>query len=175
MENAEIVFRHALPGDAKKIVEYLKVVGNETDNLSFSGDSIVLNEIQEASFIAGLEEINNACMILALVGDQVIAIGSLEGQRQARFAHRASLGVSVRKSFWHLGIGTMMVDELIEYAYNHQLEVLDLEVITTNKRAISLYESFGFVTIGEYGNYSKVANKHLDAYIMTLDLTDNSL
>ncbi len=172
MENKEVTIRHAIPGDALKIVEYLKIVGDETDNLSFAGSSIVINEIDEAAFIANLDGIANSCMILACYGDEIISIGSLEGSPRSRFSHRSSLGITVKKSFWGMGIGTLMMDELIEYAYNHNLEVLDLEVITTNERAIRLYENFGFEKIGTYLNYSKVGDHRLDAYVMCLYLTD---
>lgn len=170
MSDKEVKIAHANPADAPKIIEYLKVVGNETDNLSFSGDSIVINELDEASLIVNISKMNNSCMILAWLGDQIIGIGSLEGLPSRRFSHRSSLGVSVRKDYWGLGIGTHLIDELIEYAYQHDLEVLDLEVIISNERAIKLYQSFGFGIIGEYRNYSKVGNNSLDAYIMTLDL-----
>lgn len=170
MSDREIKISHGTIDDANKIIEYLKLVGNETDNLSFSGDSIEINDIDEASLIASITSMNNSCMILAWLDDQIIGIGSLEGSLRNRFAHRSSLGVSVKKDYWGMGIGTYLVDELIEYAYKHKLEVLDLEVIVSNARAIKLYESFGFTIIGEYKNYSKVGNKTLNAYIMILDL-----
>ena len=170
MSDKEVKIAHAAVGDAPKVIEYLKIVGDETDNLSFSGDSIAINELDEANLIASISQMNNSCMILAWLDDQIIGIGSLEGLARPRFAHRSSLGVSVRKDFWGMGIGTYLIDELIEYAYRHNLEVLDLEVIISNERAIKLYQSFGFEIIGEYKNYSKVNNSSLDAYIMTLDL-----
>ncbi len=170
MSDKEVKIAHATPDDARKVIEYLKIVGDETDNLSFSGDSININELDEATLIASISEMNNSCMILAWLDDQIIGIGSLEGLPRERFAHRSSLGVSVKKEFWGIGIGTYLIDELIEYAMNHNLEVLDLEVIVSNKRAIKLYESFGFEIVGEYKNYSVVDGKSLNAYIMTLDL-----
>ncbi|MDD3027273.1 MAG: GNAT family N-acetyltransferase [Erysipelotrichaceae bacterium] len=170
MSDNQVRIAHANPTDALKIIEYLKLVGNETDNLSFSGDSILINEIDEASMIASISKMNNSCMILAWLDDRIIGIGSLEGLTSKRFSHRSSLGVSVKKDYWGLGIGTHLIDELIEYAYEHNLDVLDLEVITSNERAIKLYQSFGFEIIGTYRNYSKVGDKSLDAYVMILDL-----
>ena len=61
--------------------------------------------------------------------------------------------IAVAKDHRGCGIGKMLVGQLIKKAYQMDLVGLTLEVRESNIAAISLYESFGFVSVGERKNY----------------------
>ena len=46
-----ITYREAEPSDAGKFLEYCKIVGSETDNLTFGAEGLSLTISQEADFI----------------------------------------------------------------------------------------------------------------------------
>ena len=54
--------------------------------------------------------------------------------------------------------------------FRWDIEIIELEVITTNENAIKLYEKFGFETIGIYENYFKIDDEYYDAQLMNLYL-----
>ena len=67
----------------------------------------------------------------------------------------------------HLGIGTKLLDALVDSAKNQNLKSITLEVNINNYPAINLYEKFGFKRIGLRKKYY---NNTDDAIIMTLEL-----
>jgi ribosomal-protein-alanine N-acetyltransferase len=52
--------------------------------------------------------------------------------------------IVVHPGYRRLGIGTRLVNEVIEYAKKHDIKRLTLEVRASNAPAIALYENMGF-------------------------------
>ena len=109
-------------------------------------------------------------MILAKDGNKIVGMVSLSGESKARIKHRSNLGISVLKEYWHQGIGSSLLAAAIGYAIENDIEIIELEVITTNVNAIKLYEKFDFETIGIYENYFKIDDEYYDAQLMNLYL-----
>jgi putative acetyltransferase len=61
----------------------------------------------------------------------------------------------VRPQFRGLGLGTLMLNHLAEYARQQGIEVLRLETGIHQLAAISLYERFGFQRIPPFGAYKE--------------------
>ena len=57
-----------------------------------------------------------------------------------RMSHRAELRISVLKNYWNNSIGSMLMQETIDYAKQHDIEIINLEVRSDNLSAIHLYE-----------------------------------
>lgn len=166
----KIEYSEVLPGDAKKVIEYLNTVANQTTNLTFGSDDCKLNEIQEMELIQEINNDFNSIMIAAKDMDQIVGMVSLKGNSKKRLKHHANLGISVLKDYWNLGIGTNLMAAAIGYAVEIGLEIIDLEVVTNNEAAIALYEKFGFEVIGKYNNFLKIDDNYLDVYLMNLYL-----
>lgn len=73
--------------------------------------------------------------------------------------------IVVNKNHRHMGIGTMMLKELICLAKSLNLNALNLEVNSSNVFAINLYKNFSFV---ENGLRKKYYNNSDDAILMKL-------
>jgi RimJ/RimL family protein N-acetyltransferase len=54
------------------------------------------------------------------------------------------LGIVVLKTYQNLGVGSKLMDELIQLAYTNNIRKITLTVIAENESAISLYQKFGF-------------------------------
>lgn len=55
------------------------------------------------------------------------------------------VGISILKDYWGLGLGTMLLEEvLIWVKENGVLFRLELDVQTRNERAVHLYQKMGF-------------------------------
>lgn len=85
-------------------------------------------------------------------------------------SHRAEFGVSVAKSEWGRGVGSALLQKIIEYAKTHGIELVSLEVRSDNKRAIHVYEKFDFRKIGTSPAYFKIDGEYFDFDLMVLDL-----
>ena len=85
--------------------------------------------------------------------------------------HRAEFGIGIAREFWGLGIGRALTEACIECAKEAGYTQLELDVVSDNASAISLYKKVGFV---EYGRNPKGFNSRISGYqeliYMKLDL-----
>jgi len=76
------------------------------------------------------------------------------------------IGIAVKKDFQHKGVGTKLINSLIDFAKKENVKSLSLEVDETNLKAINFYKKMGFVVT----NIRKKYYKNNDALIMWLYL-----
>lgn len=80
---------------------------------------------------------------------RVVGEAGLSGCSRPRLKHVGSLGMMVHPEFWGQGVGSALMEAMMDVADNYLMLVrVELEVFTDNQRAIRLYERFGFETEG---------------------------
>ena len=159
----------AAPSDAAMLLEYLKQVGGETDNLTFGPEGMPFSVEAEAEFIANMENSNDDIMLLAKCDEKIVGCASLS-RLLRRMRHRGDFAISVAKDYWNKGIGSQLLDNMITCARENDFEVIDLQVRSDNKRAIHLYEKYGFKKIGEHPAFFKISGENISFDIMCLIL-----
>lgn len=167
----KVIYREAEEIDAAALIEYTALVGGETDNLSFGSDAFRISEEREAKFIRRFKNNSHDIMIVAVLENgEIVGNASLERNRIARYSHRAELSITVARCHWNKGIGSALMEKLIEFARSTRVEMIDLEVRSDNERAIRLYKRFGFEKIGTHKGFFKINNVYYDADYMYLNL-----
>lgn len=161
--------RQALPQDAERLLQYLRIVGGETDNLTFGAEGFPASIDEEAAFIQSYLDDGRSAMLLAWEDNEIIGCGSLSPLGR-RMSHRGEVALSVRKSHWGRGTGSELLGSLIEQAGRSDIEIISLEVRCDNKRAIHLYEKLGFRRIGTFPAFFRIGSEYIDFDIMVLDL-----
>lgn len=157
--------------DAKEIIEYLNIVGGESDNLLFGANDFHMTIEAEENFISGLGATNTSALFIGRIDDEIVCCGSVLAPQRTRIAHLADLAISVKKNYWKLGIGTCLMQTMIEFAKaNGQTEILHLGVKEDNIAAINLYKKMGFVEIGRYTHFFKIQGQYWDEILMNLYL-----
>lgn len=73
----------------------------------------------------------------------------------ALYENAEILTIGVKKQSQGQGFGKMMMDLMIDGAISKGAEVMSLEVRVSNERAIKLYQSYGFETVGIRPRYYK--------------------
>mgnify|MGYP003306312009 CR=1 FL=1 len=135
-----ISIEKAVPSDAALILEYLKQVGGETDNLTFGAEGLPFSVESEAEFISGMEKSCDDIMLVAKDGSKIIGNASLT-RLPRRMKHRGDFAVSVAKEYWNKGVGSQLLHEVINFAKENSFEIIDLQVRSDNLSAIHLYEN----------------------------------
>lgn len=167
----EIKIEKARPEDAEKILEYLKIVGGETDNLTFGAEGMPIPIDAERDYISSILNSTSSVMCVAKRGDEIVGNASFNGMTRERLKHRGELAVSVKQSEWSKGIGSKLIDYIIDFAKNTaHAEIISLEVRSDNVRAIKLYEKYGFEKIGSFRGFFKVNGVYVDFDLMNLYL-----
>ena len=166
-----ITYREAEPSDAGKFLEYCKIVGAETDNLTFGAEGLSLSISQEADFIRKFAGNPGSIMLVAFDEGELIGTGAVSViSGKPRFAHRREIAISVRKDYWGKGIGTGIMNILMDFAKKSGAEVLELEVRSDNEAAIALYKKFGFEKAGRNEKFFKINGEFFSADYMNLYL-----
>ncbi|WP_313133705.1 GNAT family N-acetyltransferase [Anaerocolumna sp.] len=166
-----ILIKKAVEEDAEAIINYLNIVGGESDNLLFGKNEFYMTIEEEQKFIKDFNGSLNSIMLLAKDNGNIVAVGSLSAFGRKRISHRGEIAISVKKEYWNKGIGSAMMKELIQFGREKaKLSVIQLTVKADNENAIQLYKKFGFKQIGYYEKFFHIDGKFYDAYFMNLYL-----
>lgn len=164
-----ITIEKASPADASKLLEFLKQVGGETDNLTFGSEGVPFSVEAEAAYIAGMENSCDNIMLVAKDNERIVGTAALS-RLSRRMAHRGDFCISVAKEYWNQGIGSQLLEAILDFAKANSFEVLDLQVRHDNARAIRLYEKYGFEKIGEHPAFFKTKDEYISFDLMCLNL-----
>lgn len=155
----ELNLRRASVEDAQPLQAIRSMEGVRENVLGLVTDRIVDCE----SYLRGLG--SNSHLLVAEYNTILVGAASLYVQQHPLRLHCANLSMMVHQKFQGMGIGTKLLQSLLVLA-DEQLGIfrIDLEVFFDNRRAIKLYESFGFsyestlkYAIIRHGRYADLA------------------
>lgn len=157
--------RKARKEDSSAIIEFLKQVGSESDNLSFGKEGLNLPKEAVENYIQGVE-----CYYVAKEGDKIIGSSQLDKGRR-RFSHKAEFAISVLKDYWGKGVSTALFNTVLDYAKANGIRKINLEVRKDNLRAINFYKKHGFQYEGTDKRMFKINDEFIDGeyYGLLLD------
>lgn len=143
------LLRGAAAGDAAEMLDVFLTTHAETDFLRTYPDENQLGVEDERSYLIEKAESAREIEICAVVDGKIVGSAGIECVSECRKTrHRAELGISVLRAYWHLGIGRALTLACIECAKNADYAQLELDVLTENARALALYRSLGFIESG---------------------------
>ena len=174
MNNRSFVIERARPEEAAALLDYLKIIGGETDNLSFGAEGVPLSLAAEQDHLRVQQESTDNVQYLAKVDGEIIGTASLN-RRSHRMSHRGVFGISLNKAWWGCGAASALMEAILAFARENGFEQLNLEVRSDNARAIRLYEKYGFRKLCTFPNFFKINGEPIDFDLMNLELnTDNA-
>ena len=162
------VLRSPKEEDAVELLALLKDVTRETDFLLRAPEECTMTEEQETAWINNARSSPNTAVFLCEVDGEIAGDCEIVFLSRLKLRHRAVVGISLRKVYWNLGIGTAMFEEMICLAKERGgIIQLELEVMEGNDRAIHLYEKMGFRIVAARPNAFSLEDGSLrDEYIM---------
>lgn len=166
------ILRSPLPSEAAEILHLMRVTSGETNFMARYPDEITMSVQMEEKFLETVINSPHELMVCAVVDGQIVANAGLNPiSLNERYLHRTSFGISIRKEYWNQGLGSLLLSAIITGAYEMGLEMIELEVVSDNKRAIALYEKFGFQRYGTRPHSFKYRDgSYADEYLMLLNL-----
>lgn len=172
MSALDITLREATPKDAKQLLSIMNQLNTETPYLLVNQQSLTLNTTDMAKQIDYIYELDNQLILLAFNHDKLIGVSTVMGETDAPLKHIGEIGISILKDYWGYGLGTIMLEEIIFWAKEHQIiRRLEIKVQERNERAINLYKKLKFETEGiiRWGFLSETGD-FLDIVLMSLIL-----
>ena len=141
------LFRSPTIGDAAQMLDYLTITAGESPYLIRYPEECTDTLEQEAAFLHTMADSPIDMMIVCMIDGKLAGNCRLALHGRIKTRHRAGVAFAIKKSFWGLGIGTAMFEEMIRIAKDLGIYQLELEVIEGNERAIALYRKMGFEVI----------------------------
>lgn len=109
---------------------------------------------------------NHLCTFLLVDDNGPVAYGHLDVSDEATISSHCGddknvntekiiwLGVAVSEKYLGLGLGAMMMNQLISFGKNNKVEEIKLSVDNDNSSAIKMYEKLGFKLIEKKETFS---------------------
>jgi len=169
INDEKVIIRKAKKSDAKALIEYLNVIGGESDFLTFGIGEFEKSVEQEEDYIENILGQENALSIVAEVNGKVVGNLNFSGGPRHRTAHSGEFGISVLKEYWGNGIGEELIKYLINWSKNSGIiRKIDLRTRTDNTRSIHLYEKLGFLKEGIVKRDFSINGEFYDSFLMGL-------
>ncbi len=143
------IFRSVEPEDAACMLQYMKIMLGETPFLLRTPEEFDYTAEEEAAVLAGRKNDPRSLMLAAVMDGEIIASADICSRgKKSRVLHRGDLGISVRKDYWQQGIGSALMDRLMDFAGQAGYEQIELTVESKNSRALALDRKYGFTLYG---------------------------
>ncbi|MCL5011793.1 MAG: GNAT family N-acetyltransferase [Candidatus Marsarchaeota archaeon] len=123
---------------------------------------------EEAKFLRNtLAEImkGNRIMLVAEVNGRVVGNCELK-IHSMRERHVGSIGIAISKKYRSIGIGKVLMKNVIELAKKTGIKLIYLEVLDINDCAIHVYKSLGFKRAGKIPGKILYKNRYHDSIMM---------
>ncbi len=133
-----------------------------------------LSEENVVKMITKLGESEKGIYLVAECDGKIIGHAFLETLHLKSICHVAQLSACVHHGWQEKGIGTALMQHIIDWAKQAELiEKIELNVRASNTRAIALYKKMGFVEEGRLKNRIKIDKSHyIDDVLMALSISE---
>lgn len=153
-ENLEVIVRYPKNGDAEAMLNYINTISKEKTYIIWQGEQTSLKEEQKY-LMNQLEDINKheTVQLLLFVNNELSGISAIGLGKKIK-SHVGVFGITISKKYRGKGFGKLLTKLVLKEAVKNltKLKIVTLEVFTENKKALKMYENFGFI---EYGKLPK--------------------
>ena len=148
-DGTTVVLRSPEPSDAAQLNAYLRLTSGETHFMvRYPEECDQSVEAAQRRLQAMLDDERSFMLTAFLDGELVGNCGVNEIGDRFKMRHRASLGISIRKKAWGLGLGTILITRALQQAKENGFTQVELGVFADNERARGLYQKLGFQEMG---------------------------
>ena len=135
--------------DGNAVFDIFNATHAETDYLLSYPDENSFDPEQEAHFLEEKTKSPNEIEIIAFIAGEIAGMAGIGAVgTKYKVKHRAEFGISILKEYWGLGLGRALTEACIQCARDAGYVQMELNVVSENKRAISLYQNLGFAEFG---------------------------
>lgn len=160
--------RHARPEDAPLLAAAERAIAAVPGRLASRPDEIADDAVRR--MIVDLEERGRGIYLVAERAGTIVGHALLEPLALAVTSHVVRVTLAVHEGHQGQGVGRALMNELLRWARSDpRVEKVELQVRSSNDRAVALYRSLGFVEEGRKTRRLKLApGAYVDDLYMAL-------
>jgi RimJ/RimL family protein N-acetyltransferase len=133
------------PEEAGKLLAWMRAIYEETPWLTRYPEESPTDERAEQRFLERMNKAPRGFFLGAYLNGQLAATTELAAVGDhIKTRHRATIGLAVSRSCWHLGIGRLLLETDLAQARSFGYRQIELSVYAENTRAVDLYLRAGF-------------------------------
>jgi ribosomal protein S18 acetylase RimI-like enzyme len=158
-DGKEVIIREANEDDALNLIELKKSYIKNTTSIPLY-EFEYKNDIQmEREWISRFISEANSLLLVAEHGNKLIGNIDLHGNQRKKLFHTGMIGMGIAYEWQNRKIGSFLMQNLMQWAMNKSpLNIIWLEVYSTNMGGIKLYQKFGFEQCGLIKNFFETEN-----------------
>ena len=148
-DGRKCIIRNAEESDAEDMLRLFLKTHSETDFLLFYPDECIFSAGEERSYLKSKADSGREIELCAVIDGHIAGCAGIDsiGDKE-KIRHRADFGISIEKEFWNLGIGSALLECVLDAARKAGYKQLELEAVGSNAAALALYEKAGFMVYG---------------------------
>lgn len=165
--------RPCQPDDAEALLALLHRLDSETQFMMVEPGERTTTVDEQRQKLEQLAISEDECVFLAM--EDNLAVGYVQGSRLPfqRARHTLYLVIGVARSHWGRGLGRKLLAAIETWAAAAGVTRLELTVMTTNERAVALYQRCGFEVEGRRRHAMFIDGAYIDELHMAKLLPAN--
>ncbi len=166
----DIVIRPATLDDAAGVGQHHHEISLETDiDVPMRPGDMPMDRESLERYIEHFTEPDNSTAIVAEVDGKIVGLLLAQGGKPRIFQHVLEIGIAVNREYRGQGIGTRLMQAIIEWAQASEvIKRVQLDVYTRNQGAIKMYERLGFANEGCRRKALRHDDEYVDLYPMSI-------
>jgi len=170
-QGSTVVIREAQVEDAAALNQLIRAYLKDSAYIPLEVEEFTKTQAETQQWITAMQQSPNSILLVVTHEGQLIGNIDVTGNPRKALQHTAILGMGLLASWRGCGIGTLLVQGVLDWArMTSQLELLWLQVYEENKAGVALYRKHGFETKGSMPAFIKVGGKYYTNQIMQLEL-----
>lgn len=154
INDRSVIVRSGLESDAESLLELKKSYIRDTTTLPLLEHEYHDTAEEEAALINRYTSQPNCLILVAECEGELIGNLDLTGNQRQKLYHTAMLGMGIAYNWQNMGIGSVLIENAINWATNYSpIEIIWLEMYSTNLPGRALYSKFGFTECGLMENF----------------------
>lgn len=144
-----ITVRSLEPKDATMVINFVGSMYATSPYLARYPEEWNISYDDEVAFLKATEVSMDRIMLGAFSEGKLVALSDcMPVSTNQKIRHRGQCAISVAPTHANRGVGSLIFGLMLEQARLAGYEQVELEVVSSNRWAIRLYEKFGFIRIG---------------------------
>jgi RimJ/RimL family protein N-acetyltransferase len=163
----QLVIREGVIKDAEDMLRIQKEVIEEKDFLLTDPKEFNKTVDDQEQWIQRILQNSRENILIAEVEGKMAGWSTFQSPNRVRLNHTGSIGMMVQKEYRNMHIGRELLMALLAWAENYaEIEKACLGVLSTNERAIHLYQTLGFKEEGRKVKEVKIDDRYVDDILM---------
>ena len=159
----QIKIRVPLIEEAQGLLDLKRAYINNTSTLPLTLDEYPIDVKKEANIIEEYSASMNSILLVAEIDNVLIGNIDLTGSKRSKTYHTGVIGMGIDEKWRNQGLGKILIESVIEWAKNNsEIEIIWLDVYTSNDLGYNLYKKTGFQKCGTIKGFFKQKEQYID-------------